>query len=455
MKRLTMIALLGMAVASCAGSGPRTVRGASGTAPGPTVAAADQPVASDLPAGSGAPGVVSSARPRVSSKPGKVAATTKPGAAAAPAPLGAGDTTGVTATSVLFGMHLPQSGAVGALVGNDWHGADAYFKYVNDTQGGVFGRRINFVVSDDGYDAAKAAQAIRDLVDTKKVFAASCLAGVDQCVVGVTYANTKGVPYIHAGMSEAAVADKLWAFPTTTTYPYGVEKMIDYLVTKRGFTNKKWGAFYLNSDQITKDMLPKAVSALDKYRLKFVDKEPAEKDQNDFSASITKMQNAGVDVVWFHVDPTLIAKFTAQAQALRFKPTYVFTSPAGGDLYATAAGGGLDGGIGVTAIADPNWAGAADFVKVFNKYYPNESPDEFNILAYADAMVFVEGLKRAGKDLGRDSFARGLAAVDSFNTGISSPISYTARGRVASANSQVAIEEIHGTSTDQKTGFEF
>lgn len=90
-------------------------------------------------------------------------------------------------------MHLPQSGPVGVPAGDAWHGADAYFRSVNDA-GGVHGRRIRFVVADDGYSAQKAAGAIRDLVDTKKVFAASCLVGVDQCVVGLEYATPRASP---------------------------------------------------------------------------------------------------------------------------------------------------------------------------------------------------------------------------------------------------------------------
>ena len=187
---------------------------------------------------------------------------------------------------------------------------------------------------------------------------------------------------------------------------------------------------------------------------KFAVKYPAEKDQSDFSAAVTKFQSAGVDTVWFHVAPDLSTKFAAQAKILGYQPQYVFTLPVGGDIWAAAAGGNLDKAFGLAGFADPQWPGTAKFQAAFHKYYPDEQADEFNLLCYAIGVVYVEGLKKAGPDLGRDSFARAMAKVD-IDTGISQPISYTQRGRIGGPNSKFAVWEIHGAHTDQMTGFDW
>jgi branched-chain amino acid transport system substrate-binding protein len=351
-------------------------------------------------------------------------------------------------------MHLPQSGPVGVLLGNAWKGAQAYFDEVN-AAGGVNGRRVKMIVADDGYSADKAAGAIRELVDTKKVFAASCLAGVDQCVVGLDYANAKAVPYVCAGMSEAAVANRPWAFPDTTSYAYAGSRLVDYLFTKRGFTpQRKIGALYLNSVHIS-EAVDRMSDRLKSFGARFVVKVPAEKDQSDFSTGITKLANAGVDTLWWFVDPSLIAKFTAQAKLLRYTPQYVFFAPAGGDLFAEATGGNLDGAYGLSGWADPQWPGGAAFRETFKRSYPDQEPTDFTVVAYIHARLLVEGLRRAGPDLGRDAFARGLAGLDRLDTGISSPISYSTRSRLTAANGALALFEIHGTHTDQVTGFDF
>jgi branched-chain amino acid transport system substrate-binding protein len=351
-------------------------------------------------------------------------------------------------------MHLPQSGPTGVLVGNAWKGADAYFRSINET-GGVNGRRLKLVVADDKYSAQGAAGAIRELIDTRKVFAASCLAGADQCSVGVAYANSKGVPYLSGGFREQYLEDKPWAFPVTHGYGYAGARLLDYLFTKRGYTSaRKLGFFYLHSENFD-EMVQRADQELAKLGGKFTVKYPAEKDQSDFSAAVTKMQSAGVDTVWFHTAPDLITKFLAQAKLLGYKPQYVFVTPAGGDIFAAAAGGNLDGAFGLAGFADAGWPGAARFRDMFHRYYPNDQVDEFNLLAYIVGSAFVEGVRRAGPDLGRDALVRGLSSIDRLDTGVSQLVSYTGRGRVRGPDSTFALWEIHGTDTVQTTGFEF
>ena len=377
-----------------------------------------------------------------------------PGVLQAAAP-GAGDRTGVTDEEVVFGMHAPQSGAFGVLVGKGWHAADAYFRSVNDA-GGVHGRKIRFVVVDDGYSAQKAAGAIRDLVDTKKVFAASCFIGVDQCVVGLEYANARGVPYVHAGMRESIVEQAPWAYPVTPSYPYMSDRLVDYLFTRRGYTkDRRIAALHLNSANFD-ESLGRFERRLAHYGTRFAVKSPVEKDQSDFSAAITKMQNAGVDTVWLAVDPTLIAKFASQAKLLRFQPQYVCWLICG-DLTARVTGGNLDGAYGLSPVADPDWngEGMARFKETFKRYYPDEEPGEFDVFAYVEAQAFVEGLRRAGPNLGRDAFARGMAAIDLLDSGISSTISYAKRTRATAGNGSLAVWEIHGTKADQTGGFDF
>jgi branched-chain amino acid transport system substrate-binding protein len=421
------------------GGGGASSAAASGSTP------AARNAASSTPAGGGsAPAGKSSAAP---------APAPTPGAPGTGAP-GAGDKTGVTSGDVLFGIHMPLSGPVGVLVGNGWKGTDAYFKSVNDA-GGVNGRKLKLVVSDDKYSAQGAAAAIRDLVDSKHVFAVACPVGVDQCSVAVDYANSKGVPYLSGGFREKYLEDKPWAFPVTASYPYGGNRLLDYMFQKRGYTSKrKIGLFWLHSENL--DEMGGAAD-LELAKLgggKFAVKYPAEKDQSDFSAAVTKFQSAGVDTVWLHVAPDLSTKFAAQAKLLGYQPQYVFTLPVGGDIWAAAAGGNLDKAFGLAGFADPQWSGTAKFQEAFHKYYPDEQADEFNLLCYAIGVVYAEGLKEAGADLGRDSFARAMNKVD-IDTGISQPISYTQRGRIGGPNSKFAVWEIHGAKTDQMTGFDW
>ena len=77
---------------------------------------------------------------------------------------------GITNDSILIGGTFPLSGSA-SLYGAIPVAEKAYFDYVNDTRGGVNGRKINFKYVDDGYDASQTVPAIRQLVEQDKVFA--------------------------------------------------------------------------------------------------------------------------------------------------------------------------------------------------------------------------------------------------------------------------------------------
>src|SRR5688572_1178876 len=91
------------------------------------------------------------------------------GAIATGATAATGADPGITGTKILLGGTAPLSGTASAYASVS-RGANAYFAYVN-ARGGVNGRKIDYKVLDDGYDAARTVQATRQLVEQEKVFA--------------------------------------------------------------------------------------------------------------------------------------------------------------------------------------------------------------------------------------------------------------------------------------------
>jgi branched-chain amino acid transport system substrate-binding protein len=79
----------------------------------------------------------------------------------------AAETPGVTATELKIGNTMPYSGPASSygVIGRT---EVAFFKMVND-QGGVAGRKINFISLDDGYDPPKTVEDIRQLVEADGV----------------------------------------------------------------------------------------------------------------------------------------------------------------------------------------------------------------------------------------------------------------------------------------------
>src|SRR5499433_4539673 len=74
---------------------------------------------------------------------------------------------GATDTEIKIGNTNPYSGNASAY-GTIGKALDAYFKKVND-EGGINGRKINFISYDDGYAPPKTVEMVRKLVEADKV----------------------------------------------------------------------------------------------------------------------------------------------------------------------------------------------------------------------------------------------------------------------------------------------
>src|SRR6516225_9202025 len=110
----------------------------------------------------------------------------------AAAPVVAADTPGVTATEIKIGNTNPYSGPASAysVVGKL---EAAFFKMIND-QGGVAGRKINFISLDDGYSPPKTVEQVRRLVEEDQVaFLFNTLGTATNSAIQ-RYVNEKKVP---------------------------------------------------------------------------------------------------------------------------------------------------------------------------------------------------------------------------------------------------------------------
>jgi branched-chain amino acid transport system substrate-binding protein len=84
---------------------------------------------------------------------------------------GAQQTPGVSANEIVLGAFVAQSGALAGVGIPVVRGASTYYTYVNDTLGGVNGRKIRFVTCDDAFDPTKTVACVKKLVEEDKVFA--------------------------------------------------------------------------------------------------------------------------------------------------------------------------------------------------------------------------------------------------------------------------------------------
>src|SRR5437868_6104756 len=125
---------------------------------------------------------------------------------------------------------------------------DAYFKMVNDN-GGVNGRKLNFISYDDGYSPPKTVEQIRKLIESDEVLFVFNALGTPTQTAVQKYHNAKKVPQLFVATGASKWNDPK-DFPWTMGFQpsYRVEARIFAKYILKTKPNAKVAIFYANDD---------------------------------------------------------------------------------------------------------------------------------------------------------------------------------------------------------------
>jgi ABC-type branched-subunit amino acid transport system substrate-binding protein len=327
-------------------------------------------------------------------------------------------TPGVTATSITIGSHQPLTGVAAPGYSEIAPAANAYFKYVNN-RGGVFGRKINFIYKDDGYNPTNTVTVVRQLVLQDNVFAIFDGLGTPTHTKVVGFLNSSHVPDLFV-----ASGCPCWDNGSTQPYTFGwlpnytIEGKILGQYIKQHFAGKKVGVLYQNDDfgngglAGLKDELPAN---------QIVTAQPYEPTNTVIAPQVTAIQHAGAQV---QVDFTVPA-FTAIGQLTAFKLGYkpqlvssnvgIDPTTVGGMLKSFSKGAAgtalIQGTITDGYLPSPNDT-ANPWVALFKKIhdqYDSSAPFDGNVeFGLASAYTFVQALQAAGKNLTRQGIVNAV-----------------------------------------------
>ncbi len=143
---------------------------------------------------------------------------------------------GVTAAEITLGMSGPFSGPAKELGRGMQIGIETYFKYLNETAGGVHGRKLKLMALDDGYEPARCVAAMRDMIDARPVFAFLGNVGTPTAEVALPIAlEHKRVffgAYTGAGLLRRDPPDR-YVFNYRASYAEETAAIVHYLLTVR------------------------------------------------------------------------------------------------------------------------------------------------------------------------------------------------------------------------------
>jgi branched-chain amino acid transport system substrate-binding protein len=343
-------------------------------------------------------------------------------------PARAADTPGVTATEIKIGHTIAYSGPASGygVIGKL---ESAFWGMVNE-QGGVAGRKINFISLDDGYSPPKTVEQVRRLVEQDEVALLFNTLGTPTNSAIQRYVNQKKVPHLFISTG----ADK-WGdyehFPWTMGFQpsYRTEAQIytKYILQQK--PDAKIAILYQNDD-FGKDY-PAGVKDIlgDKFD-KMTVAATYETTDATIDSQINTLQGSGADVLLVAAIPKFAAQSIKKVHDVGWKPLFFMTNVAisVGTVMVPA---GPENSIGMISTnylkdsTDPRWdddPGMKEWRAFMAKYMQGADLTDLSyVFAYGVSLTMLQVLKQCGDDFSRENIMKQAANLKDFDARVALP----------------------------------
>ena len=336
---------------------------------------------------------------------------------------------GASDTEIRLGQTMPYSGHLSAL-GNFGRVQLAYFQMLNDTEGGVSGRRVNLLSRDDGYSPPKTVEAVRELVERDEVLGIIHPVGTASNKAIHRYMNQKKVPQLLV-LSGA----QQWNDPKAN--PWTMMGMIAYhtegaIYAKHFKATMPQGKMtvLMQNDDFGKDYLGGLLSGFGSKQDDLVLKVTYETSDPTIDSQVIAMQRTRAEGVFLGGTGKFVSLALKKIHELGWRPQIylpIGSASVGGILKPA----GLDVAKGVITAAnakspgDPAWdqdigmRGYFDFLK---RWAPAINPnDSFAASGFSYAQIIVQILKQCGDHLTRENLMRQASNLKGFSSSMMLP----------------------------------
>jgi ABC-type branched-subunit amino acid transport system substrate-binding protein len=325
-------------------------------------------------------------------------------------PLAALAEAGITDKEIRIGMANALSGPASGLGTNLKAGAEALFARVN-AQGGVHGRKIVLVSLDDGYEPDRAAAATRKLIDQERVFALFGYVGTPTSAAAVPLAARASVPYLFPFTGAEFLRNPVnrWVFNVRASYFDETEAMVERLTRDAG---AKRIAIFIQDDAFGEAGKAGVNRALHKRGMKIAAEARYKRNTLEVDTGLANLIAAAPDAVVFIGTYQPLAKIVKQARAARMGAKFMTVSFIGTADFIREAGEAGEG-VYITQVMPSPEGSEAPLVKRFRQDMQGGPINYSSIEGYADAMVLVEALRRAGLNPSRQGLLTALQGLTS------------------------------------------
>jgi len=337
---------------------------------------------------------------------------------------------GATDSEIKIGNIMPYSGPASAygVIGRT---EAAYFRKIN-AEGGINGRKINFISYDDAYSPPKTVEQARRLVESDEVLMIFGPLGTPSNTAIHQYMNAKQVPQLFVSTGATKWNDPQhfpWTMGWQPNYQQEARIYAKYILREK--PNARIGVLYQNDD-LGKDYLKGLKDGLgDKAAALLIVAEDAyEVSEATLDTHVVKMKSMKVDVFVDITTPKFAAQAIRKAAEIGWKPMHILASVAT-SIGAVIKPAGFENAQDIVSLAylmdpsDPQWSddpGMKAFDDFLAKFFPEGNrADNFIVTGYNLAQTLVQVLKHCGDDLTRENVMRKATSIKNFTGSLALP----------------------------------
>ena len=329
---------------------------------------------------------------------------------------------GVTDTEVVLGTHFPLSQHLAAAYAPiATAGMKGYFDYIND-QGGVNGRKIRLIIEDDHYAPSDTAEVVRQLVERDNVFAIVGGLGTATHSAVSAYLEERGVPDMFILSGAAKFTDPVVKSRFGGNPDYVTEGKILGGYVGRQYPNARLGLIMQN-DSFGEDGARGILEGIADSGVTIVARENYESTEIDLTPHVQRVRNAGADVVLTYTLPPQGANVVKVArEVLNWDAPIVVTGVDATDIFVDLAG--VRNAEGVVSVVFGKMAyqtddpGVASHIEIMKQYGGGVPASNLTVTGQAMAEFMVEALKKAGRNLTRQSLLDAAESIKDFTCSV-------------------------------------
>jgi ABC-type branched-subunit amino acid transport system substrate-binding protein len=337
--------------------------------------------------------------------------------------------TGASDTEIKIGNIMPYSGPASAygIIGRT---EAAYFKKIND-EGGINGRKINFISYDDAYSPPKAVEQARKLVESDEALLIFNSLGTPSNSAIQKYMNSKKVPQLFVATGATKWNDPQnfpWTMGWQPSYQSETQIYAKWLLKNK--PDAKIGVLFQNDDY-GKDYLKGLKDGLGaKAATMIIMEESYETSEPTIDNHIIKLKASGADVFMNITTPKFAAQAIKKNAEIGWKPLH-FLNNVSASVGSVLKPAGFENAQDIVSAAylkdttDKQWdndPGMKEFVAFMSKYFPEgDKTDGGTVVGYGVAQTLVQVLKNCGDDLTRANVMKQAASLKDFRTEVLLP----------------------------------